>query len=459
MAKLKLTWDKQGRWKKEFRGVTYRISCSALHLPESEWTKEKSYAAALEWWNKKHATIILEQDANHPNALAIAETERRLDYAIRHSLTDEVIQLKQHLQEIKTGEDFSRMLPFESRKMVSLIWADRLKREAQIIKAKTVGEVITVRISQLVTQAKAGLRSESDADNWKHCLSHFAEFVGESTDINSINAKTWQDFYYHMLAKAGSVKYNQKCFTYARRFLQWCFSSEITDTAIRNLNDKFRFNGGDNGVNYFTVEETKAILKVVKGRVRLWVLLCLNCAYTQQDLSDLRISEVDLERGVITRKRSKMKATSESTGKDKGITLQYKLWEETIELMKLYPPTDSTYYFSTRKGHRLVEFSEKSRSDNTKYVFKQLYAKHKIKGSFGRFRKTVGKLLRYGVDGQSRRFYSVAQQYLGQKSQEIIDKHYAGQAEIVPHDAIDFIRQALLVEQTQPKKVKKVKQV
>ena len=40
-------------WLKMYKGVTYRVSCADLGLPESQWTKQGSYQAANSWWQKK----------------------------------------------------------------------------------------------------------------------------------------------------------------------------------------------------------------------------------------------------------------------------------------------------------------------------------------------------------------------------------------------------------------------
>jgi hypothetical protein len=50
-----MTWiDSRQRWMKMYRGKRYVISCKALKVAS---TKEASYQAANEWWEKKVAEI------------------------------------------------------------------------------------------------------------------------------------------------------------------------------------------------------------------------------------------------------------------------------------------------------------------------------------------------------------------------------------------------------------------
>src|SRR5690606_5977633 len=76
------------------------------------------------------------------------------------------------------------------------------------------------------------------------------------------------------------------------------------------------------------IVQVQDLLKQVTQRTKLYILLGLNCAMTQQDMSDLHPDEVDWSTGIITRKRSK-------TNKyDSVPTVSYPLWEPTFELLK-----------------------------------------------------------------------------------------------------------------------------
>jgi len=60
------------------------------------------------------------------------------------------------------------------------------------------------------------------------------------------------------------------------------------------------------------------------------LLLCwaLNCGMTSKDISDLHPAQVDLDRGTITRKRSKTHEWANVP------VVQYRLWAETIRLLR-----------------------------------------------------------------------------------------------------------------------------
>ena len=48
---------RHARWKKLYKGVVYRVSCSDLNIPEGAWNAQDSYQASNEWWLAKRAEL------------------------------------------------------------------------------------------------------------------------------------------------------------------------------------------------------------------------------------------------------------------------------------------------------------------------------------------------------------------------------------------------------------------
>jgi integrase len=72
-----------------------------------------------------------------------------------------------------------------------------------------------------------------------------------------------------------------------------------------NLASKhFRF-GPATKDDLFTADEVRRLLERSPERLRLFVLLMINCGMYQSDISDLGESEVDWDAGTIERPRSK----------------------------------------------------------------------------------------------------------------------------------------------------------
>ncbi len=80
-------------------------------------------------------------------------------------------------------------------------------------------------------------------------------------------------------------------------------------------------------VKTFTVEEVRTLWASADERLRCFIALALNCGYGAKDISDLRVSEVNWETGVIDRDRSKT-----------GIRQRHKLWVVTLDLLKKLKP-------------------------------------------------------------------------------------------------------------------------
>ena len=99
---------------------------------------------------------------------------------------------------------------------------------------------------------------------------------------------------------------------------------------------------------HFTVEQVRQFLSAAKGRVRLYLLLSLNCGYYQGDISDLRPDQVDWDRGHIRRKRSK------TSGYESVREVDYPLWTETFNLLQRYRSSDPDHVLTTSHGTPLV---------------------------------------------------------------------------------------------------------
>ncbi len=133
-----------------------------------------------------------------------------------------------------------------------------------------------------------------------------------------------------------------------KQLFTWAYQVEHIDAKPRVLEK-----------GYFIKVELKAVETVDKAdlanllihandRARLYIMLALNCGMTQQDISDLRHSEVDLKAGTITRRRSKTR------GRENVPTVKYPLWPETIELLRQEASEHPTLFLTNVKGAPLI---------------------------------------------------------------------------------------------------------
>jgi integrase len=167
----------------------------------------------------------------------------------------------------------------------------------------------------------------------KMAFGRLTKFAGEDADLSSIDGAAMSRYRSYLLAGGFSNSHVRDCLAATKQFLRWCWETNRIDDLPRNLNSRsLAVSVPKTEPKSFTVEEVKTILKHAKDRLRLYLLLCLNCGMTQVDINDIRPSEYDGK--TITRKRSKTK-NHENVPK-----VCYPLWKSTIALLEKFKSTN-----------------------------------------------------------------------------------------------------------------------
>lgn len=188
----------------------------------------------------------------------------------------------------------------------------------------------------------------------------------------------------------------------AKQFIKYCYKKGFVDALPRNFDDKeLVFRKTARQPQIFTVEEVKHLLDNATDRTQLYMLLMLNTGMTQKDISDLLISEVDLDAGTITRKRSKTRDNENVP------TVCYPLWKRTLALLTKFANNDGDRILTNRNGSHLKVERLKVKSgkdsiskwDNIACNYRRLLAKLEKKGiiikkSLKVFRKTANSQLK-----------------------------------------------------------------
>jgi integrase len=162
------------------------------------------------------------------------------------------------------------------------------------------------------------------------------------------------------------------------------------------------------------------ILRDAPEPLRLYLLLMANCGMTQKDVSDLLPSQVDWEKGIITRKRSKTKKW------DNVPTVSYQLWGDTFELLKKHGKRKGERVFLTTDGVPLVvdKMSSKfkgSKRDKINQLWMDWSTRQRIKNNKGlkAIRKTSATKL-----SENSKYSRFTQYFLAQSPKTVADKHY-----------------------------------
>jgi integrase len=313
-------WDsKHWRWKKMHRGKMYTISCRQLRQSA---TKMGSVVAANEWWRNKLAEL---------NGLGSSEEARRNRLK---NMLEQVLNMK-----IKTDEDMEYAKSWWSNKdakidgnyVMAFYGQDRASLSRRIEGEKeedTLGYWQGEWNKLQDTKMNAGGAPGRYKTN-KIYLRHFINFAGADKNVKIVNSKLVQEYYQYVVARKGwKGDTKRKIWIYFKSFAKYLYENEKIER-VRNLkNPDFTFEQEDNEIDVWTAQECAQIVRAASGQPRLHILLCLNCGMTMKDISDLKPNEVDWHKGIISRKRSKMKKNK------KALVVPYKLWDETFSLLK-----------------------------------------------------------------------------------------------------------------------------
>jgi integrase len=225
-------------------------------------------------------------------------------------------------------------------------------------------------------------------------------------------------------------------FVVFKQFVRWLANNTShLETLPKNIDDReMRITVGQREVATLSKEQVKKLLAEANDRTRLYCLLGLNCALTQQDMADLQPSEVDWERRTITRKRSK-------TRKHEGVpTVSYPLWPETFALLLKERSHNPTRVLLTRDGLPLKtevigEKGKLKKTDVVRLAINRLAKKAGIDLSLKTLKKTSASLIR-----GHREYMGLESLFLGQSDRTIAHKHYAASPQELLNEAIGWLR-------------------
>jgi len=164
----------------------------------------------------------------------------------------------------------------------------------------------------------------------------------------------------------------------------------------------------------------------------LFVLLGLNCGMLAKDISDLKPEQVDLQAGIITRKRSKTANHPDCP------TVTYKLWPTTLDLLKVHAARKGERLLIRDDGQCWVKEEGLGRVDYIAVAYRWVKKQSGADVSPKRPRTLAATLL-----GQHPQFKFYAQYYLGHSPRSIADKHYVKPNENEFFRALDWLGQQL----------------
>ncbi len=277
-----------------------------------------------------------------------------------------------------------------------------------------------------------------------HAIDRFAAFLGETADISTVDAKTLEGFYHFCLSKfaeqrddgksAWSVPYAKQVFAVAKQWVKRLAENGAVSLPT-NFNRRWSFGPTVKRIETWTMDEVQSVLAATSGKLKLCILLCLNCGTTQQDVSDLLDIEIDWRAGRVIRKRSKTRHREDTP------EVNYKLWPSTFRLLKehrsgqervLLTKTGQPFVYKRLEGNKYLTV------DSFGNLFRAIRRRCGVRKPLKLLRKTSASLLEshetYG------RFTSL---FLGHSPKSMKDKHYAAPPQQLFDAAVTWLGEKL----------------
>lgn len=225
-------------------------------------------------------------------------------------------------------------------------------------------------------------------------LNDFIGFVGGRVAFDAIGELLLADYRGHTLTMPVSTRTGTRIspvtakdrLAEIKAFVVWAHEMRLLTDMPRNLRKYAHVELPAPEPQRFTIEEIRKIWKLANRRMRCFIAVGLNCGYGQRDISELRVREIDFEKGYIDRRRSKT-----------GVRSRHKLWAVTMELIKQEMQPDAggdDRAFLTARGTPLAQSGWRDgkfyRTDSIACSFRRLMKKAGIDGgrSFYSLRKT-----------------------------------------------------------------------
>ncbi len=431
-ARYKLTWMSGGRrWRKKYRGKMFYFP-----IREGE-TKTASYNRCLREWN---ATLDKLKAADVSAALSeeeksrLAESVRLVAHGFEYGENgDTVEKIVVDMPPVGLPANGDAIADYIGKLLEGTAGTIIDRKTTRVI---TVGEEIDSQVNRKKAEADAGHLAFVTATRYGGKLEHFRTWVGGNTPIMDVSARTLLDYHSLLLEEvkgrkrtAGGAKTQ---FQAVRHLLNTACLLGAIDHLPKILTVPNKL------LSFGTVEDTadlkrernwaddlgafKKILDASSGRLRLYLLLMMNCGYQQMDVSEFGQREVDWKQGRIRRKRSKGR-------KQKNVPeVDYLLWRETFDLLTQYKAPEAAERNAKGDPRAIVNangtslINPRTDTDAIDLAYKRLLTRLTITGKtrkpLAAIRKTSSTLIRRSKYADLR-FY-----FLGHAPATIADRNY-----------------------------------
>ena len=329
-----MTWVKGSkRWQKKYKGEHYWVSPRQLGAPP---TREQSVIAANLWWERKQAEIdAQEKQREDPVWDKIKEGVKAMSGQKAESVEDvcrlfvEAVgsgkNVPDWFNEAVLGAEKVREIETQTKAGMALAFGE-------VDTSRTVGAAIKEWLNLLRGSVAVGNMSVGRWDAYKRYIGIFGQWIGEGNPVDVINAAKLEEFWAWLAVQISEQRFStataKGLLMTAKQFIRRVADELGKIPLPANIDSRrLKFNDAPQKVETIPFDQVRLMLEKATERTRLFVLLMLNLGAYQADISQIGEEEVDWTAGTVTRPRSKH---------PKGPVVKYKLWPETLDLLKKY---------------------------------------------------------------------------------------------------------------------------
>jgi hypothetical protein len=320
------------------------------------------------------------------------------------------------------------------------IWQERIRQlGALVLHQRKQPQTVEYQVQRFLAfkemQVRGGVLKARTWGTLAERLPIFVDWIKPGTHVATINGTTITEFYKWLLQKSWGQERRKGIFTAARQWIRWAWRQD--DVELENLPKNidsrefvFLTHLDETGVAkktrtemLWTPDEFHRTLGLVPEDFQLYLLLMLNCGFTNIDVGTLLKSEVRLKEGRIVRQRTKTRRHEHPP------VVSYKLWPRTARLLKSQLSDHPVLALTNRAGtplcvSKLIVINGVTRESAWDALHRRYMNMKKAKPLMPNkqmryLRKTGSSKLR-----SDRRFFSLDSLYLGHAWVTIADKHY-----------------------------------
>jgi integrase len=284
-------------------------------------------------------------------------------------------------------------------------------------------------------QVRGGVLKARTWGTLQERLTIFTNWIRPGTHVATINGSTIMEFYKWLLQQGWGQERRKNLFSAARQWIRWAWRQDDVELEIlpKNIDSHefvFLTHIDDTGVAkktrtelLWTPDDFHRTLEIVPEDFQLFLLLMLNCGFTNIDVGTLLKSEIQLDEGRIVRQRTKTRRHEHPP------VVNYKLWPRTAQLLRSRLSDDPVLALTNRGGRPLCVSKLVVENGTTREVVWSSLLRR-----YGQMKKANPKLpakqMKYlRKTGSSklrsdRRFLSLDSLYLGHSWVTVADKHY-----------------------------------